>query len=157
MRLLSGKNDGQGIRVGIVVAMFNDYVTRMLLEGALDRLRDLGVADSDITVVWVPGSFEIPVAAKRLASDPMIDSVLTLGSVIKGDTAHFDFVGLGVTQGVSRVGLDTGKPVIFGVLTTYNTAQAVERADPKQQNLGGEYAQAAVEMANLTKSLDQIG
>ncbi|MSQ35447.1 MAG: 6,7-dimethyl-8-ribityllumazine synthase [Dehalococcoidia bacterium] len=140
---MTGRLDGSGLRVGIAVARFNKYVTGQMLEIALDRLGSLGVNPSDITVVWTPGSFELPLAAKRLAESPGTDAVITLGAVIKGETAHFEHIANAASLGIARVAEDTGKPVIFGVLTTFSSEQAVARIGHARG-----YADAAVEMAN---------
>lgn len=142
-REITGRLDGSGLRVGIAVARFNKYVTGQMLEIALDRLGSLGVNPSDITVVWTPGSFELPLAAKRLAESPGTDAVITLGAVIKGETAHFEHIANAASLGIARVAEDTGKPVIFGVLTTFSSEQAVARIGHARG-----YADAAVEMAN---------
>lgn len=156
-RELAGLLDGSGLRVGIAVARFNEYVTRRLLAGAIERLHSLGVDDDAITVAWVPGSFELPDTARELATNGLADAVICLGAVIQGETAHFEYVARGATEGIARVGVDTGRPVIFGVLTTYTTDQAIERADPGRANLGAEFAESAVEMANLKRMLRDSG
>ncbi len=152
---LTGHSDGADLKIGIAIARFNRYVTAMMLDGALTRLTELGVTEQDVTVAWVPGSFELPSVARELAVQPnlALDAVICLGTVINGETAHFEHVSRGAAEGIARVSAETGKPVIFGVLTTYSTDQAVERADPGGQNLGAEYADAAVEMANLHRAL----
>jgi len=147
-REITGRLDGGGLRIGIAVARFNEYVTGQMLEIALVRLGSLGVKPSGITVVWVPGSFELPLAAKKLAESPGMDAVIALGAVIRGETAHFEHIADAATQGIARVAEDTGKPVIFGVLTTYNSEQAVARIGHAQG-----YADAAVEMANAYREL----
>ena len=147
-REITGSLDGRGLRVGVAVARFNEYVTRRMLELTLARLGELGVTPGDMTVVWVPGSFELPLAAKKLAQMPGTDAVIALGAVIRGETAHFEHVAYGASQGLARVSEDTGKPVIFGVLTTYTADQAVARA-----GLARGYAEAAVEMANAYRTL----
>lgn len=156
VRELSGHGSGKGLRVAIAIARFNEYITRQLLEGAIAALKDRGVAEADITVAWVPGSFELPGAAGALAKSAGVDAVICLGCVIKGETAHFDYVAAGAAEGIARVGLDSGKPVIFGVLATYTTDQAIKRADPQGLNLGGEFAAAAVEMVNLHRSIEDM-
>lgn len=148
-RGITGKLDGRGLRVGVAVARFNEYVTRRMLEGALTRLGELGVTPDDVTVVWVPGSFELPLASKKLAEMPGTDAVIALGAVIRGDTAHFEHVAYGASQGIARVAEETGKPVIFGVLTTFNAGQAVARIGHARG-----YAEAAVEMANAYRELE---
>ena len=146
-RVVHGDLDGGGLRVGVVVARFNQYITRQMLELVLDRLTELGVLTENITVVWVPGSVELPVVCKALAANN--DAVVALGAVIQGETAHFEHVAAIAAQGLSRASLDTGTPVIFGVLTTYSTAQAVARIG----HAAG-YAEAAVEMAQVMRSLE---
>ena len=135
------------------MARFNEYVTRRLLQGTLNGLKKHGVADRDVLVAWVPGSFELPGLAANLARSAGIDAVICLGCVIKGETAHFEYVAAGAAEGIARAGVESGKPVIFGVLTTYTTEQAMKRADPAGLNLGGEFAVAAIEMANLNRAL----
>ncbi len=147
-REITGRLDGSGLRVGIAVARFNEYVTGQMLEIALARLGSLGVKPSDITVIWTPGSFELPLAAKRLAESPGTDAVITLGAVIKGETAHFEHIANAASLGIARVAEDTGKPIIFGVLTTFNSEQAVARIGHARG-----YADAAVEMANAYREL----
>ena len=152
---ITGHLDGSGIRIGIVVARFNLYITRRLLGGTIGRLHQLGVHDSAIKVVWVPGSFELPDAARQLAFSGWANAVICLGSVIDGETAHFEYVASAATDGIERAGADTSIPVIFGVLTTYNTDQAMKRSDPENLNLGADFAESAVEMANLRRLLSQ--
>ena len=151
-REISGHADGRGLEIGVAVARFNEHVTERMLQAALRELHGLGVPDGNVTVVRVPGSFELPLAARRLAQSQKMDAVVCLGAVIQGDTAHFDHVADAARDGVLRTSLETGKPVIFGVLTTYNAAQAMERAD-----LGAEYARSAVEMGILMRSLSDAG
>ena len=146
---IQGSYDGKGLRFGIVVARFNDFIAGKLLDGALDALTRHEVASDDITVVRVPGAFEIPLIAQQLAQSGKVDAVITLGAVIRGDTPHFEYVCDQATRGVGRVALDTNVPVIFGVLTVNDTEQAVVRADPKSENLGNDYALAALEMIDL--------
>jgi 6,7-dimethyl-8-ribityllumazine synthase len=153
LRELEGHHDGRGLKIAVAVARFNEYVTRRLLDGALTGLKKHGVADSNVTVAWVPGSFELPGLAANLARTDGFDAVICLGCVIKGETAHFEYVASGAAEGIARVAVETGKPVIFGVLTTFTTDQAIRRADPAGLNLGGEFASAAVEMANLNRTL----
>lgn len=147
-REITGKLDGRGLRIGIAVARFNEYVTGQMLEISLARLADMGVKPSDITVVWAPGSFELPLAAKKLSESPGMDAVITLGAVIRGETAHFEHIANAASQGIARVAEDTGKPVVFGVLTTYTSEQAVARIGHARG-----YADAAVEMANAYREL----
>lgn len=144
---------GTGLKVGIVVGRFNDFITGRLLDGALDGLRRHGVEDESISVTWVPGAFEIPLVAKKMAESKKYDAVITLGTVIRGATPHFDYVSSEVSKGVAKTSLDTGVPVIFGVLTTDTIEQAVERAGTKAGNKGFEAAVTAIEMGNLLKTL----
>lgn len=153
-RELEGALSGTGLRVGVVVAKFNDLVTTRLLEGARAGLRRLGVDDADVDVAWVPGSMEIPLVAQRLAGGGRYDAVICLGAVIRGSTPHFDYVAAGAATGIARASQQSGVPVIFGVLTTDTLEQALERAGSKMGNKGYDAAFAAVEMANLMRTLD---
>ena len=144
---------GEGLKFGLVISRFNDFVTRKLLEGAQDTLIRHGVTEADIDVAWVPGSFEIPLAAKKLAQSKRYDAVICLGAVIRGGTPHFDYIAAEVSKGVAKVGLETGLPVIFGVVTADTLEQAIERAGTKMGNKGAEAAGHAIEMANLLKNL----
>jgi 6,7-dimethyl-8-ribityllumazine synthase len=150
-QVFEGQLSGTGLRVGIVVSRFNQLITERLLSGALDALKrhDVSVAD----VAWVPGCFEIPLAAQKMAKIGRYDAIVCLGAVIKGATAHFDFVAGQVASGVAKVTLDTQIPVLFGVLTTDNIEQAIERAGTKAGNKGYDVAVAAIEMAQLLKKL----
>jgi 6,7-dimethyl-8-ribityllumazine synthase len=152
-RTYEGRLDGSELSIAIVVARFNDAITRQLLAGAQDGLLRHGVDERDIDVVWVPGSFEIPLMAKHVASTGRYQAVICLGAVIRGETAHYEHVSNQVSGGIARVGLDTGVPTIFGVLTTDTVEQALNRAGLKSGNKGYEAAVAAIEMANLTRSL----
>jgi 6,7-dimethyl-8-ribityllumazine synthase len=152
-RLLEGKLLGQGLKFGLVVSRFNDFITRKLLEGAKDALLRHGVAEENIDVAWVPGSFEIPLVAKQLAQTQKYNAVICLGTVIRGATPHFEYIAAEVAKGVAKVGLDSGLPVIFGVITADTLEQAVERAGTKMGNKGFEAAVYAIEMANLMKSI----
>lgn len=145
------KLDATGLRVGIVVSRFNGFIAERLLDGALDALIRHGAADGDITVVRVPGAFEIPLVAQKLASGGTYDAVICLGAVIRGATPHFDYVAAEVSKGVAQVSLKTGVPVAFGVLTTDSIEQAVERAGTKAGNKGFDAAMTAIETANLLK------
>ena len=149
----SGGLKGQGLRIGIVVARFNDFVTQRLLDGALAALERHGVKDEDITVSWVPGSFEIPLVARTQALSGKFDSVVCLGAVIRGETAHFDYVAGEAASGISRASEASGVPVIFGVLTTDTVEQAINRAGGKSGNKGYDAAVAAIEMANLMRQI----
>jgi 6,7-dimethyl-8-ribityllumazine synthase len=147
---------GRGLRFGIVVGRFNEIVTRQLLEGARDGLRRHGASIDDVDVAWVPGSLEIPLAAKRMAETGRYAAIICLGAVIRGETDHYDQVTAGVTSGVARVGIDTGVPTIFGVLTTDTVEQALNRAGLKSGNKGFDAAVAAIEMANLLAAFDEV-
>jgi 6,7-dimethyl-8-ribityllumazine synthase len=144
---------GSGKKFGIVAGRFNELITSKLLGGALDCLERHGVASKDITTCWVPGAFEIPVAAQRMARSKKYDAVICLGTVIRGSTPHFDYVAAEVSKGAAKVSLDEGLPVIFGVLTTDTIEQAVERAGTKAGNKGWDAAMAALEMADLFTKL----
>jgi len=148
-----GKLDATGLRFGIIVSRFNSFIGERLLEGALDALVRHGGADSNITVVRVPGAFEIPLAAKKLAESGKYDALICLGAVIRGSTPHFDYVAAEVSKGVASVSLESGVPVAFGVLTTDSIEQAIERAGTKAGNKGFEAAVTAIETANLLKGL----
>lgn len=145
------KLDATGLRVGIVVSRFNGFIAERLLEGALDALIRHGAADGDISVVRVPGAFEIPLVAQKLAGSGKYDAIICLGAVIRGATPHFDYVAAEVSKGVAQVSLKTGVPVAFGVLTTDSIEQAVERAGTKAGNKGFDAAMTAIETANLLK------
>lgn len=153
MQVIKGQLQGDGMRFGIVCGRFNDLITERLLAGALDALERHGVADADVTIVWVPGAFEIPLAAKALASSGKHDAVITLGAVIRGATGHYEHVAGPCANGVARVGLDTGVPVVFGVLTTENIEQTIERAGTKAGNKGAESAVTALEMVDVLRRL----
>ncbi|WP_068775352.1 6,7-dimethyl-8-ribityllumazine synthase [Paenibacillus sp. FJAT-26967] len=143
----------QGLKYGIVVGRFNEFITSKLLAGALDALQRHGVEETEIEVAWVPGAFEIPLIAQKMAEAGKYDAVITLGTVIRGSTPHFDYVCNEAAKGVSAVSLKTGVPTIFGVLTTDSIEQAIERAGTKAGNKGWDAAVTAIEMANLTKQL----
>jgi 6,7-dimethyl-8-ribityllumazine synthase len=147
--VVQGVFGGAGRRFGIVAGRFNELITAKLVDGALDCLERHGVDLGDVTVCWVPGSFEIPVAAQRMARSKKFDAVICVGAVIRGGTPHFDYVAAEVSKGVAKVSLDEGLPVIFGVLTTDSVEQAVERAGTKAGNKGWDAAMAAMEMADL--------
>ena len=152
---LQGTANGAGCRFAIVVSRFNHEVTDGLLRGARRALADAGVADDDITTVWVPGAFELPVAARKLAESKRFDTIITLGCLIKGETMHFEYIAGAATQGIMDVATTTGVPVLFGVLTAMTDAQAIERASDGEGNKGHEVAVAAVEMATLLRRLWQ--
>jgi 6,7-dimethyl-8-ribityllumazine synthase len=148
-----GALDGQGLRVAVVVSRFNDMFTERLLQGALDCLQRHGIDDETVQVARVPGAFEIPVCARALARSGRFDSVICLGAVIRGATPHFEFISSQVAAGCSQVALETGVPVVFGVLTTDTLEQAMERSGSKSGNKGWEAALAAIETANLLRDL----
>jgi 6,7-dimethyl-8-ribityllumazine synthase len=143
----------KGLKYGIVVGRFNEFITSKLLGGALDALKRHGVEENEIEIAWVPGAFEIPLIAQKMSESGKYDAVITLGAVIRGSTPHFDFVCNEVAKGVSAISLKTGVPTIFGVLTTDSIEQAVERAGTKAGNKGWEAATTAIEMANLTRTI----
>ena len=151
--MLEGQLTAQGLRFAIVVSRFNSLVTQRLLEGALDALRRHGADENAITVVYVPGSFEIPLAAKRLAQSGAFDAVICLGCILRGDTPHFEYVASEAAKGIAQVALETGVPTIFGVVTADTLEQALERAGAKAGNRGFEAAMTAMEMANLMRQL----
>ena len=153
MKIIEGKLDAKGLKFGIVIARFNEFISGKLLSGCLDGLKRHGAEDKDLDVVWSPGAFEIPLLAKKMAAGNKYDAVICLGAVIRGATPHFDYVASEVSKGAAQVGLETGVPVIFGVLTTDNLVQAIERAGTKGGNKGFDPALAAIEMANLLKEL----
>lgn len=153
-KIIEGNLIGTGLRVAIVVSRFNEFITSRLLSGAEDALNRHGVDENDVTVAWVPGAFEIPLAAKKLAESGRYDAVIALGTVIRGATPHFDYVNSEVAKGVANTALQSGVPVIFGVLTTDTIEQAVERAGTKAGNKGWDAATSAIEMANLYKQFE---
>ena len=145
--------NGQGLRVAVVVARFNEFVTKRLLEGAVETLARHGVRDDDITLAWVPGSFELPVVAKSLGQSGQFDAVICLGAVIRGETDHYEMVANQAAAGISAAGRETGIPTVFGVLTTENMEQAINRAGGKSGNLGSNAASAAIETARLVHAI----
>jgi 6,7-dimethyl-8-ribityllumazine synthase len=153
VRVLEGNLTARGLSFGIVASRFNEFITARLLEGALDALRRHGAEDERITVVRVPGSFEIPLVAKQLAASGQYQALICLGTVIRGATPHFDYIASEVAKGVAQAGLETGVPIAFGVLTTDSIEQAVERAGTKAGNKGFDAACSAIEMANLLREL----
>jgi len=153
MKVFEGKLISEGLKFGIIVGRFNEFIGGKLLSGALDGLKRHGVNEKDIDITWVPGAFEIPLIAKKMAKSGRYDGVLCLGAVIRGATPHFDYVSSEVTKGVAQVSLDTEIPVIFGVLTTDTIEQAIERAGTKAGNKGYDAAVTAIEMANLLKEI----
>ena len=148
-----GKLLGEGLKFGVVVSRFNDFITGKLLEGAQDSLSRHGVNEEDIDIAWAPGSFEIPLVAKKMAESGRYDAVICLGAVIRGGTPHFDYIASEVSKGIAKVGLDTGLPVILGVITADTLEQAIERAGTKSGNYGSQAAVHAIEMANLGKAI----
>jgi 6,7-dimethyl-8-ribityllumazine synthase len=154
VKTYEGQLIGDGIKVGIVVGRFNEFISSKLLDGALDGLKRHGVAEENIEIAWVPGSFEIPLTAQRMAASDKYDGVIALGAVIRGETPHFDYVSAEVSKGIAKVGLDEEKPVIFGVLTTDTIEQAISRAGTKSGNKGYDAAVSLIEMVNLFKEID---
>jgi 6,7-dimethyl-8-ribityllumazine synthase len=150
---LEGSASGEGLRVAVIVARWNSFITAKLLEGARNTLRESGIAEDDLTVAWVPGSFEVPVAAKWAAESGRFDAVICIGCVIRGETAHFEYVAGGAATGIGDVALATGIPIVFGVLTTENVEQALARAGGAEGHKGEESARTAIEMANLRRAL----
>jgi 6,7-dimethyl-8-ribityllumazine synthase len=150
---IEGMLVGKGLKFGLVVSRFNEFLTQKLLDGAQDALLRHGVAPADIDVAWVPGSFEIPLIAKKLAQTKRYDAIVCLGAVVRGDTPHFEYISAEVTKGIAMVGLETGLPVIYGVVTADSLEQAIGRAGTKEGNQGFKAASSAIEMANLVKSI----
>ena len=150
---VEGSLQGQGLRIAVVASRFNQDVTERLLQGALDTLRAHGVSDEDVTVVWVPGSFEVPIVARKLATSGRHQAIVCLGAVVKKETAHFEYVAGEAARGIAAVGRETGVPTIFGILTTYNSQQALARSGGVQGNRGADAAEAAIRMANLMQQL----
>jgi 6,7-dimethyl-8-ribityllumazine synthase len=144
---------GKGLKFGVVISRFNEFFSKKLLEGAQDALLRHGVNEEDIEIAWTPGSFEIPLIAQKLAQTKKYDAVICLGAVIRGGTPHFDYIAAEVTKGIAKVNMDTGVPVIYGVITTDTLEQAIERSGTKEGNKGFDAAVSAIEMANLVKSI----
>jgi 6,7-dimethyl-8-ribityllumazine synthase len=144
---------GKGLKFGIVVSRFNEFFSKKLLEGAQDALLRHGVVESDIEIAWTPGSFEIPLIAQKMAQSKKYNAIICLGAVIRGGTPHFEYIASEVTKGIAKVNLDSGIPVIFGVITTDTLEQAVERSGTKEGNKGFDAAVSAIEMANLLKTI----
>jgi 6,7-dimethyl-8-ribityllumazine synthase len=155
MNTFEGKLIAQGLRFGIVLSRFNDFIGERLLDGALDTLRRHGASDANISIARVPGAFEIPLVVKTMALSGNYDAVITLGAIIRGATAHFDYVAGPLASSLASLALETGVPVLFGVLTTDTIEQAVERAGSKAGNKGADVAAAAIEMANLLKTMHE--
>lgn len=152
--VFEGNLIGTGLTIGIVVGRFNEFVSSKLLSGALDALKRHGVDDRSVSIAWVPGAFEIPLIAQKMAESGKYDAVITLGAVIRGATPHFDYVAAETSKGIAAISLKTGVPTIFGVLTVDTIEQAIERSGTKAGNKGWEAAVTAIEMANLTKELE---
>lgn len=153
MKVYEGNLIAEGLKFGIVVGRFNEFIGSKLLSGAIDTLKRHGVKEEEIELTWVPGAFEMPLIAKRMATSKKYDAIIALGAVIKGSTPHFDYVSSEVSKGIASASLDTGIPIAFGVLTTDSIEQAIERAGTKAGNKGSEAAATAIEMANLLKEL----
>ena len=154
MKVIEGVFSGEGLKIGIIASRFNEFITSKLVSGAEDCLKRHGVADENMSVAWVPGAFEIPVIAKRMAASGKYDAVICLGAVIRGATSHYDYVCAEVSKGIAAVSLDTGIPVLFGILTTDTIEQAIERAGTKAGNKGTDCAMSALEMINLIKNIE---
>ena len=152
-KIFEGMLLGKGLKFGLVISRFNEFITRKLLEGAQDALLRHGVNEDDIEIAWVPGTFEIPLIARKLAETKRYDAVICLGAVIRGGTPHFEYIAAEVTRSIGKVGLDTGLPVIYGIITADTLEQAIERAGTKAGNRGFEAAVSAIEMANLVRSI----
>jgi len=152
-KLFEGMLLGKGLKFGVVVSRFNEFVTRKLLEGAQDALLRHGVNEEDIDIAWVPGSFEIPLVAKKLAETKKYDAIVCLGAVVRGATPHFEYIAAEVAKGIAKVGLETGLPITYGVITADTLEQAIERAGTKAGNRGFDAAVDAIEMANLLKNI----
>lgn len=152
-QLFEGVLLGKGLKFGVVVSRFNEFITRKLLDGAQDALLRHGVSQDDIDIAWVPGSFEIPLVARKLAQTKKYDAVICLGAVVRGATPHFEYIAAEVIKGIARVGLDAGLPISYGVITADTLEQAIERAGTKAGNRGFDAAVDAIEMANLLKNI----
>lgn len=155
MKIYEGKLVAQGTKIGVVAARFNEFIVAKLLNGCEDTLLRHGVAENDISVAWVPGAFEIPLIASKMAKSGKYDAVIALGAVIRGSTSHYDYVCAEVSKGVASVALNSDVPVLFGVLTTDTIEQAIERAGSKAGNKGSDCAQSAIEMVNLIRELER--
>jgi len=153
LKVYEGHLMGQGLKFGVVVGRFNEFITNRLLSGALDTLKRHGVADDDIEVAWVPGAFEIPAVARKMIDLGRLDAVVCLGAVIRGATPHFEHVATQASRGVAKISLDSGVPVTFGIILADSIEQAIERAGTKAGNKGGSAAETAIEMANLLKGI----
>lgn len=153
MKVIEGQLTTNNEKFCIVISRFNEFIGSKLLSGAIDELKRHGVAEENIDVVWTPGAFEIPLIAKKCAKSKKYNAIITLGAIIKGSTSHYDYVCAELSKGIAQVGLETEVPVLFGVLTTENIEQAIERAGTKAGNKGSDAAKAAIEMANLLKEI----
>ena len=152
-KIIKGDMTAKGKKFGIVVSRFNEFVSSKLLDGAVDTLTKHGVSDKDVTVVWVPGSFEIPMLAQKMASSGKYDGIICLGAIIRGETPHFDYVAAEAAKGIAKVGMDADLPCVFGVITADNLEQALDRAGSKSGNKGREAAMTAIEMSDLYSKL----
>ena len=152
-KVFQGMLLGEGLKFGVVVSRFNEFVTRKLLDGAQDALLRHGVSQGDIDIAWVPGSFEIPLIVGKLARTKKYDAVICLGAVIRGETPHYEYIATEVTKGIAKIGLETGLPITYGIITADSLEQAIERAGTKAGNKGFDAAVDAIEMANLLKSM----
>ena len=157
MKTLEGSQDARRLRFGIVVSRFNEFVTEQLLVSAIEVLQKAGAGKDRLQVAWVPGAFEIPLVARRMAASGRFHAVICLGAVIRGETPHFEYISREASRGVAQAAWESGIPVIFGVLTTENVEQALDRAGPAERNKGAEAARAAIEMANLLATLPAAG
>ena len=155
-RVLEGELLGEGLKFGIVISRFNEFITGKLLEGAMDALVRHGVSEEDVDIAWVPGAFEIPLLAKNMAGSGRYDAIICLAAVIRGATPHFEYVAAEVTKGIALVGLETRVPVLYGVITADTIEQAIERAGTKAGNRGFDAAVGAIEMANLLKKVESL-
>ena len=156
MNVLEGNFSGEGLKIGIVASRFNEFITSKLIGGAEDCLKRHGVKDNDITLVWVPGAYEIPLMAKKMAMNGSFDAIICLGAVIRGATYHYEMVCNEAAKGISQVALSTGVPVLFGVITTDTIEQAIERSGTKSGNKGYDCAMSAIELANAIKTVAKI-
>ena len=156
MNVLEGKLNGEGLKIALVASRFNEFITSKLIGGAEDCLKRHGVKDEDITLVWVPGAFEIPVAAKKMVMNMSFDAVICLGAVIRGATSHYEMVCNETSKGIAQVSLNSGIPVMFGVVTTDTIEQAIERAGTKAGNKGYDCAMSAIEMANMFREMSKL-
>ncbi|HHX71203.1 MAG: 6,7-dimethyl-8-ribityllumazine synthase [Miniphocaeibacter sp.] len=154
MKVYEGNLISENIKIGIVAGRFNEFITSKLLSGAIDGLKRHNVKEEDIEVAWVPGAFEIPLIASKMAKNEKYDAIICLGAIIRGSTTHYDYVCSEVSKGIAHISLNSEKPVLFGVLTTENIEQAIERAGTKAGNKGFECAEGAIEMVNLIKELE---